>query len=343
MNLADDNDNDGNVSHREFNATLPPAADIFWYAVFVGRRCGVFSQAWEAEADTRGIPDKHYLRFCRREDAERHYAAALAQGAIIAVGNDFRAPSDPTGAPPNVHQSPMAESQSVPSHDVPPSPPESVREFPGAYPQERSRSQHDGARRHRQNVPNDRPRAPASFNRRATNAAGPAPSMRTGDDPRVASGRYQPAAGAMPSDSGPSTAAGPSDTQGRGGVDPPSSSSAPAPLSAPAPSSAPALSSAPAPSPPSGQPTSGARGTGKVTIRSIEECVGIGSADDWAGTKVYVVIVGKCPGFYASWDECRANYQHIPGGCCKSFWNYGPALEYLTDQISMGKVVRKTS
>ncbi|KAA1479018.1 hypothetical protein DENSPDRAFT_886350 [Dentipellis sp. KUC8613] len=311
MNL---NREDGNASHRESNARLPAAPDRFWYAVFVGRRCGVFSQLWEAEADTRGIPEKHYQRYRSCEDAECHYAAALAQGAVVIVGNDYEAPNRASGTP-LVNPQPSVAEPRPPTFDVPPSPPISVREFPGAYPQERTQSQHEDTQRHPENVPNHGPHGSAGYNAGASSATRPAPSVPSGGDPRVPHGQYEPAAGAMPSTSGPS--ATPPGSSGTAGVGSPSTQSAPAPPPRPS------------------QPTSAPRGTRRVTIRSIEECVGVGTADDWVGTKVYVVIVGKRPGFYATCPLPRPHRMgrkkdgNAPAKAGRKPWASGTKLTFL--------------
>ena len=47
-----------------------------------------------------------------------------------------------------------------------------------------------------------------------------------------------------------------------------------------------------------------------------------------AKSKIYVVYVGRQPGLYETWDECRAEVEGYPGARYKSFYS---CLLYTSD------------
>lgn len=51
--------------------------------------------------------------------------------------------------------------------------------------------------------------------------------------------------------------------------------------------------------------------------------------------KFYAVRVGKKPGVYKTWDECKANVQNFPGAIFKGFENEDAAWEFI-DGIECG-------
>lgn len=53
--------------------------------------------------------------------------------------------------------------------------------------------------------------------------------------------------------------------------------------------------------------------------------------------KYYVVRVGKRPGIYDTWDECKEQVEGFEGAEFKSFSNYLDATNYLTGTISEDK------
>lgn len=48
-------------------------------------------------------------------------------------------------------------------------------------------------------------------------------------------------------------------------------------------------------------------------------------------SKFYAVKVGKTPGIYTSWDECKDNVNGFPGAIYKSFKTMAEAKEYMGD------------
>lgn len=45
-----------------------------------------------------------------------------------------------------------------------------------------------------------------------------------------------------------------------------------------------------------------------------------------AKSKIYVVYVGRQPGLYETWDECRAEVEGYPGARYKSFYSKEEAV-----------------
>ncbi|KAI0054992.1 hypothetical protein BV25DRAFT_1922196 [Artomyces pyxidatus] len=74
------------VSPREANAQLPRPMEDKFYAVFVGRKLGVMSTLWEAEAAVRGIPDGFYDIYPSHADALENFRVAERQGATALRG-----------------------------------------------------------------------------------------------------------------------------------------------------------------------------------------------------------------------------------------------------------------
>lgn len=52
-----------------------------------------------------------------------------------------------------------------------------------------------------------------------------------------------------------------------------------------------------------------------------------------AAKKYYVVKIGKVPGIYLSWDECKQNTDGFPGAVFKGFATIQEAEEYLGDDL----------
>lgn len=48
--------------------------------------------------------------------------------------------------------------------------------------------------------------------------------------------------------------------------------------------------------------------------------------------KIYAVKVGRQPGFYDTWDQCKAQVHGFPGALYKSFTDEGEARRYVTGE-----------
>ena len=57
--------------------------------------------------------------------------------------------------------------------------------------------------------------------------------------------------------------------------------------------------------------------------RPLADCLGEGM------TKFYAVRVGKTPGVYETWDECRAEVHKYSGAVFKSFKSLAEAEEFV--------------
>ncbi|KAI0054743.1 hypothetical protein BV25DRAFT_1843441 [Artomyces pyxidatus] len=71
---------------RQANAQLPRPLEDAFYAIFVGRRLGVVSNQWEAEAAVRNIPNGFYDSYPSYDDALANFRAAEQQGATSIRG-----------------------------------------------------------------------------------------------------------------------------------------------------------------------------------------------------------------------------------------------------------------
>lgn len=53
-----------------------------------------------------------------------------------------------------------------------------------------------------------------------------------------------------------------------------------------------------------------------------------------AKIKYYAVKIGKTPGIYMNWDDCKAQVEHYPGAQYKSFGTPNEAEKYISGDIS---------
>lgn len=65
--------------------------------------------------------------------------------------------------------------------------------------------------------------------------------------------------------------------------------------------------------------------------------------DEYMAGKFYAVKVGKTPGIYTTWDECKDNVNGFPGAIYKSFKTREDAVEFIGDKIILAVEEVKTS
>jgi len=54
--------------------------------------------------------------------------------------------------------------------------------------------------------------------------------------------------------------------------------------------------------------------------------------------KIYVVIAGRVPGIYNSWDECQKQTSGVSGAVFKSFKSYSEAQQYINENSSQQQI-----